>query len=104
MSVRDAVGWLDCILSYRRSTLRDVANESERQPTHESTTLSGALFGFYASCTGAGVAVTIAASALIVFSDAAATPIVATIAILVTVVCSVLAWWTLGIARGDHKN
>ena len=70
--------------------------------THERTTPSGALFGFYASCTGVGLGATVAASALIVFREAASSGIIATIAIVVAVVCSVLCWWTLALARGDR--
>ena len=69
--------------------------------TYERTRVNAALFGFYASCTGMGLGVTVAASALIVFGEAPSSTPVATVAIIVAVVCSVLSWWTLRRARDE---
>ena len=68
---------------------------------HEKTTLSGALWGFYASCTGFGIGATVAAAALIVFADSPSSGVVATVSIVITAICAVLSWWTLKVARGD---
>ena len=72
------------------------------EPEYETTTPSGALFAFYASCTGVGLGATVAACALIVFGEAEGSTAVATVAIAVTAICSFLTWWTLARARGDR--
>lgn len=74
----------------------------EPRQTYETTKPTAALFGFYASCTGVGLGATVAASALIVFGDGEHSATVATVAIVVTAICSVLTWWTLAKARGDR--
>ena len=69
--------------------------------SYERTRVNAALFGFYASCTGVGLGATVAASALIVFGESPSSTPVATAAIVLAVVCSVLAWWTLRRARDE---
>ena len=70
-------------------------------PEEDHTRFNLALLGFYVSCTVVGVAVTVAAAALIVFAESEHSTVVAVISIVVTVVASVATWLTLRAARGE---
>jgi hypothetical protein len=65
----------------------------------ERTRVSGALIGFYISCTAVGICTGIAAMCLFAFRDWTYSRTIAFVNIAVIVVASVAAWWTLRAAR-----